>query len=212
MFMLGLPFIASLATFGLAGLGIVLVEALGLHQRESVSWIQAFWTSVWANLFSTFMGLIFTFMYAASGFLILLIINVVLLSWFLSRLLLRVLAELRGNVQLLLLQALTYLISFIVSLAIFITGGILNFGIGIKTRMLIEPGSFTLNVYVTAVLGLLALNFLLTWILESYWLTGKWKEKSPAKLCRTVFWINVRSYVYILLPIVILGGILQRKL
>jgi hypothetical protein len=212
MFMLVLPLVASVATFGLAGIGIVLVEALGLHQRESVSWTQAFWTSVWVNLFSTLMGLVFTFMYAASGLLILLIINVLLLSWFLSQLLRRLLDELRGNDRQLTMQALTYLISFIVSLAIFIIGGILNSGIGIKARMLFQPESFTLNTYAIATLGLLALNFIITWILESYLLTGKWKEKSPSKLCRTVFWINVRSYIYILLPIVILGGILQERL
>jgi len=210
MFMLGLPFLASVATFGLGGMGIVFVEACGLHQRESVSWLQAFWASVWINLFSTLMGFGFTFMYAASGLLILLIINVGLLSGFLGQLILRLLEARRGSPQLLLIQVFTYLISFVVSLAIFITGGILNFGIG-TMHSFINPES-PLNTYIIATLGLLTLNFLLTWILESYWLTGQWKEISPAKLCRTVFWINVRSYVYILLPIVVLGGLLQRHL
>lgn len=43
---------------------------------------------------------------------------------------------------------------------------------------------------------------------------GLWKDKdkSPAKLCQTVFWLNVRSYVYILLPITILGGLLNSAL
>ena len=212
MFMLGLPFMAALATFGLGGLGIILLEALGLHQRESVSWRQAFWTSTVINLYSTLMGFLFTFMYASGGLWIFFIINVILLSWYLGQVLLRLVAESRGSSQPLIMKALTYLISFVVSLVIFITGGILNFRIGIKSIFFTNPMALTLNVYVTATLGLLALNFLLTWILESYSLTGQWKEKSPAKLCQTVFWLNVRSYVYILLPIVVLGGLLQKRL
>ncbi len=39
--MLGLPLRVWFATFGLAGAAIVLLEAWGLHQRESVSWRQA---------------------------------------------------------------------------------------------------------------------------------------------------------------------------
>ena len=41
MVMLALPLRVWLATFGLGGLGIVLLEAWGLHQRESVPWRQA---------------------------------------------------------------------------------------------------------------------------------------------------------------------------
>uniref|UniRef100_B8HT48 Uncharacterized protein n=1 Tax=Cyanothece sp. (strain PCC 7425 / ATCC 29141) TaxID=395961 RepID=B8HT48_CYAP4 len=216
MFMLGLPLRASVATFGLAGIGIVYLEAWGLHQRESVSWPQAFRKSIWINLFSTLMGFELTWGYAAGGLLFLMLINIGLLTLFLSQLLLRLLAARRGSPQLLLMKVLTYVISFVVSFvvsfAIFMIGANLNFGIGIKSRFMFEPESFTFSTYITATLGLLALNFLLTWILESYLLTRQWKEKSPAKLCRTVFWINVRSYVYILLPIVVLGGLLQSEL
>jgi hypothetical protein len=212
LFMLGLPFMASIATFGLAGIGIILLEALGIKQLESVPWREAFWTSLRINLFSTILGIGFACLYAASGLLILLIINLCLLTWFLGKLLIRLLVERKRNPQPLVVKFFTYLISLILSLTIFISAGMLNFGIGIKTRFHLMPDTFNLNTYVIATLGLLSLNFLLTWILESYWLTGEWPGKSPAKLCLTVFWINLRSYIYILLPIVIIGGLLQERL
>ena len=216
MVMLALPLRVWLATFGLGGLGIVLLEAWGLHQRESVPWRQALSISLDINVVSTLMGVWFTVMYTSSGLVFLFFPNVILLSWFLGKLLIRLLVERRGSSQSLIIQFFTYLISLVGSLIIFSSAAMLNSGIGIRKTMQqmvfrTEP-TFPLHIYVTAFLGLLSLNFLLTWILESYRLTELLKDKSPIKFCRTVFWINVRSYVYILLPIAILGNLLQRTL
>ncbi|NJL88965.1 MAG: hypothetical protein HC916_03530 [Coleofasciculaceae cyanobacterium SM2_1_6] len=221
--MLGLPLRVWIATFGLAGVAIVLLEAWGLHQRESVSWRQALSTSFDINVVSTLIGVVFTFMYAASGLLIFFILNVILLSWFSGKLLIRLLVGRRGSSPSLAMQFSAYLISAVGSSIIFISAGWLNSGIGVRKieqMRTIEQiisrtqPTFPLHIYITAFLGLMSINFLLTWIIESYRLTGLWKDKdkSPAKLCLTVFWVNVRSYVYILLPITILGGLLNSAL
>lgn len=212
IFMLNQPFFSSIATFGLAGIGIILLEAWGLYKRESLNWRSALWNSFSINLFSTLVGILFSFAYAAglNGFL--LIINSCLLSWFLSSLLLGLLAERQDSPQSLLMKLLIHLINFAVSLAVFINAGILNFGIGNSVAFVMHQEIFTINNYITATLGLLIINFLLTVIVESFWLIQHLKEKSPSQLCRTVFWINVRSYSYILLPTLVLGGFLQNQL
>jgi len=213
IFMLGFPLAAWVTTFGLGGVAIVLLEAWGLHQRESVSWRQALSISLDINVVSTLIGFGFAFVYA--GAVMSFFFNVGLLSWFLGKLLIRLLVERRGSSPSPAMQFFTYLISLVGSSIIFISAGMLNSGIGVKRgwQMMsrIQP-TFPWNVYITAFLGLLSLNFLLTWIIESYRLTGLWKDKSPAHLCQTVFWLNVRSYVYLILPIMILGGWLQRTL
>ena len=212
IFMLNLPFSSSIATFGLVGIGIILLEAWGLYQRESLNWRSALWQSFSINLFSTLMGFEFSFLYAGGANVFLLIINSCLLSWFLSSLLLGLLAERQDRPRSLLMKLLIHSIGFVVSLAVFIGAGILNFGIGNRIAFSMNPQSFTINNYITATLGLLIINFLLTLVLESFWLIRHLKEKSPSQLCRTVFWINVRSYSYILLPTLVLGGLLQNQL
>lgn len=218
MSMLGLPLIVWVTTFGLAGVAIVLLEAWGFHQRESVPWRQAFSTSFDINVVSTLIGFVFTFMYAAGGVgFIFFPVNVILVSWFSGRLIIRLLAERRGNSPALIMQIFIYLIGSVGSSIIFISGWMLNSGIGVRKIehiMSRTHPTFPLHVYITAFLGLLSINFLLTWIIESYRLMRLWKDedKSPAKLCQTVLWINIRSYVYILLPITILGGLLNNTL
>lgn len=168
IFMLNIPLISSIATFGLVGIGIILLEAWGLYKRESLNWRSALWKSFSINLFSTLMGFEFSFVYTGgmNGFL--LIINSCLLSWFLSSLLLGLRAERQDSPQSLPMKLLTRLISFVGSLAVFISAGILNFGIGNRIAFSLSPQSFTINNYITATLGLLIINFLLTLIRKAF--------------------------------------------
>lgn len=212
IFMLNLPFRSSIATFGLAGLGIILLEAWGIYKRESLDWKNAIWQSFSMNIFSTLMGFLFSAPYVSGGTVVVLFATPFLLSWFLSNLVISWLAEHQNKPQSLLIKLIIYLISFVLSFNLFMSAAKLNFDFGNRgAAFRINAENHTINNYITATIGLLIINFLLTLILESFWLIQHLKGKSSSQLCRTVFWVNVRSYIYILLPALILGGILQTQ-
>ncbi len=209
MFMLSLPFRTGILTGGAGWLVIVAVEALGLWQRESVSVKTAILTSAGMNLFSTLLGFLFMLPYAASGLWIFLLINSLLMGCIIAGVGQKLLDGKRFESKTWHMKLLFTLIGIVISASLFIIAGILNSGIGIQsswTNSQINPVT-----YVIATLGLLGLNFLLTWISESYWLINRWKGKIPIQLSQTLFWINLRSYVYILLPTIMLNLLFQER-
>ena len=194
MTLMNIPFIASIASAGTLFLLVVLVELPIIWKCAALSFFDSLKLSLWANLYSTFIGLLIAFAYSSGiGALIGAAIGA---RWFTD--MFSDLSERTGKFTWLAKRRKLCMV-------LFLSGGIgvAFLGInmmpwhGLTMRTTLPVKALEPKSVFTGTMLLLASGFLLTCISEGYILARKAPEKQD-KIIKTTLFMNVVSYTILL--------------
>jgi hypothetical protein len=235
IFLLHLPILPSLATYGLGLVAIVVMEALILHRREKVKLFKSLGCTALANLDSLIMGCLITFSFVCLPSVLRQIAlgrifdkSSVLL--FLGSLLPPYIMLVVGSnaisasdnsirnwmttIYNLILWGFVWLVGLVLTVLLFDWVRTINYGLA-NFEFFPDP-KVPFYVNLLQLLGailFLILGFTMSWVTEAFVLSKIFKNRTKHFL-QTVLIMNVRSYSYIAIPITLffLSPMLRRLL